>query len=134
MGYSRVAWAVLALAVVLSGCGARPRPVYPARGQLTIGGRPAGGGFVLLHPPDAPEAAPPRPSGTTDADGSVRLTTRAAGDGAPAGTYAVTLLYEPSTSPLAARKERPPKIDGKYLKPDTTPLRAAVQAAPVNEL
>ena len=125
--------AALALLLLLPACAKRPRPVYPASGQLLIDGKPVGGVFVLFNPVDpGPEVE--RPSATTEPDGTFRLTTRTAYDGGPAGEYIVTLLYEPVTSPLSRPKGPPPNIDGQYLSVTSSPLRARIEPKPANEI
>jgi hypothetical protein len=122
--------ALLAGLAVLAGCGGKGRtPVYPAEGQLLIGGKPAVNVFVMLTPVDGgPDSL--RPSATTDLEGKFKLTTYDAYDGAPAGEYVVTLLYDPVDSPLSRPKGKPPQIPADYTKVESSPLRAKVEATP----
>jgi hypothetical protein len=123
---------LIALALVLSGCTKSDRkPVFPAGGTLTIAGKPAVGVFVVYIPVKAEDDTPPRATALTQADGSYKLTTYETGDGAPAGDFKITLLYERLSSPFLKKSEPAPKIDTKYLKPNSTPLRAAVGRDPV---
>jgi hypothetical protein len=124
--------ALLAAVAGLCGCGGGRTPVYPAEGQLLIGGRPAANVFVLFSP--AGGAGAVRPSATTDADGRFRLTTHEAYDGGPAGEYVVTLLYEPVNSPLGRPKGPPPAVPAAYQKAETSPLRATIEPRPGNQL
>lgn len=134
--WRRTALGLALAAGFIAGCGGPSRlPVYPARGQLTIGGKPAAGVFVALHPTPDPGQDAMRPFATTREDGTFTLTTYEVEDGAPAGEYVVTLLYEPSNSPLMKKKPpRPPRIDDVYLSATTSKLRATVRAAPSNEV
>ena len=112
----RLPWAALLAAGLAAGCGKGRTPVYPVEGQLLIGGKPAANVFVLFTPSNpGPEVL--RPSATTDADGKFRVTTFEANDGAPAGDYVVTLLYEPVNSPLSRPKGKPPKVPPEPIVP-----------------
>jgi hypothetical protein len=135
---SRRAWlAGLLLAPALlgaAGCGGPKRkPVFTTKGTVLLDGKPVANVTVFLHPP-AGEPDPVRPLGMTDAEGVFKLTTYEAHDGAPAGDYVVTLMYEPLDSPLVRRKGKKPEIPAKYTTPETSPLRATVQPRPDNVL
>lgn len=127
--------AACALAFLAVSCSSSKRkPTYPTEGKLLIHGQPAGGVTVFLHSTDPAETEPTRPVGTTAPDGTFSLTTSAANDGAPAGEYIVTILYEPVDSPLTRSKTKPPTFDKKYTDPKTSPLRARVENKPKNTL
>src|SRR5262249_23178376 len=64
-------------------CGSRSR-FTPPRGQVFVGGKPAEGAVVVLHPVGATKGDAPKPSGRVGADGSFTLSTVEPGDGAPA--------------------------------------------------
>jgi hypothetical protein len=89
---------------------------------------------VFFYSSDPNETEPTRPFATTRPDGTFTVTTSAENDGAPAGEYIVTLLYEPLDSPLSRPKGKPPTFDKKYANPATSPLRAKVEAKPMNML
>ena len=111
-----------------AGCGGPAAPVYPVAGTLLVGGRPAGNARLAFHPL-APDTA--RPVGVTAADGTFQLTTHAAGDGAPAGEYVVTLVW-PDPAVVVDECDCPDPathdhLSGAYADPATSPLRAAVR-------
>jgi hypothetical protein len=120
----------LAAAVVgLAGCGGPDRvPVHPVAGTLLVGGRPAANAHVVFHPTDGAVAV--RPVAVTGPDGVYRLTTFAAGDGAPAGGYVVTVFWPADTMPADPCDCPDPsahdRLRGAYLDPARSPLRAAV--------
>ena len=99
-----------------------------------INGQPVGGVTVFLYSTDPNETEPTRPYATTNPDGTFTLTTTALNDGAPAGEYIVTVIYEPLDSPLSRPKGKPPAIDKKFSDPKTSPLRAKVENKPKNVL
>ena len=64
-----------------------------------------------------------------EADGSFALSTYTANDGAPAGEYAVTVVWW--NPPVDAEgKPGPNLLPQRYAKPETTPLKAVVKAGP----
>lgn len=131
----RVLRPLLLLALVaLVGCGKGGRvPAHPTEGTLLINGQPAANVFVLFTPVGGKDPAL-RPSATTDLEGKFRLTTYEAFDGAPAGEYTVSFLYEPVNSPLSRPKGKPPQVPAHFTKADTSPLKVKVLAQPKNVL
>ena len=126
---------LLGFALSAASCGGPKRkPTYPAEGKLLINGQPAGGVTVFFYSADPNETEPTRPFATTRSDGTFTLTTSAENDGAPAGEYVVTLIYEPLDSPLSRPKGKPPSFDKKYSNPATSPLRAKIENKPTNTL
>jgi hypothetical protein len=101
------------------------RPCHPVKGTVYIDGVPAVNATVVFH---LLGADPQKPTRAGDAlvepDGSFVMTTYAAGDGAPAGKYIVTV----STGKSQASQE----IPAKYARPGTSPLRVEVKSG-VNE-
>ena len=131
----RPAGLLVACALVSFGCGGPKRkPVFATEGKVLLAnGSPAVNVTVFLHPPSS-EPDPVRPLGVTDETGSFRLTTYEANDGAPAGDYVITLMYEPLDSPLLRKKAKKVDIPDAYTKPEASPLRAKVEAHPGNVL
>lgn len=68
-------------------------PVHVVKGTVTLAdGKPADGALVLLNPV-SPNGGPSVPSGMVGTDGTFAITSYAAGDGAAAGEYAVTVVW-----------------------------------------
>jgi hypothetical protein len=104
------------------------KPCHPVRGTLHIDGVPAVNATIVFH---LEEPAPKKPTRAGDAwvesDGSFVLSTYAAGDGAPAGKYIVTVVPDGGYG----KKEKLPaglEIPAVYRKPDTSPLRVEVKS------
>src|SRR5262245_32674893 len=118
---------VAALALGSSSCGKARKPVYPVRGQVLVGGKPAPQAFVVFHPldDDMPEAL--RPYGHAGPDGSFTLTSYAPNDGAPAGEYAATVVW---LAAAGLNEDAPDRLKGRYQAPKLTKLRATVQKGP----
>ena len=102
-------------------------PTYPVRGQVLFRGKPAAGARVtfVLRDRSGPEA--PRPTAAVERDGTFRLSTRLAYDGAPAGRYAVTVVYPSPAKKIDDENAGPDLLRGKYRDAKTTPLEIVVQ-------
>jgi hypothetical protein len=114
---------------LIAGCGDGDVPagdaaLHSVTGQVRVGGKPAAGVMVRLHPLNRsgdPEA--PHPYGTTDAEGRFRLRTGEAEGGAPAGQYVATLTW--ATGPRGVDR-----LGGAYAEPDGSGLGAVVEDGP----
>ncbi len=100
--------------------------MFPVSGSVFLNGRSAEGARVAFHPSRNPNDHGLCPQAVVAADGSFRLTTYAAGDGAPPGQYAIT-LYWPAPGPDDDVHVRPDQFGGRYADPRTTPLTAIVR-------
>lgn len=90
----------------LAGCGPEPKAeapprvaVYPVAGTLRVNGQPAANAMIAFHPRGTTDKRAPHPVAVTASDGTYRLTTSEPGDGAPAGEYAVPVLWIDATLP-----------------------------------
>jgi hypothetical protein len=93
MAVDRIRFAGLILLVAGCGGGGAPVPLHPASGTVQVDGKPTAGVIVRLYPADAlDDIDRPQPFATTGEDGTFRLGTFEKEDGAPAGTYKVTLF------------------------------------------
>jgi uncharacterized protein DUF6795 len=126
-----VAGAVLALAVVASGC-SRQAPtveVHPVTGQVTYNGKPAAGAHVAFHP-RTQQVAHPTPSAKVDAQGNFSLTTYRSEDGAPIGEYRVTVELRPVIAKQGEIELGPNILPPQYSSPKTTKVVARVAEGP----
>ena len=115
---------------LLAGCSASDGvALFPVEGELKLNGQPLAGAQVVFHPQGTSAKIPPARA-RTDAAGHFRLTTFDTDDGAPAGTYAVTVEYFPLLQQhdefVASRNVLPPK----YASPTTTDLKIEVAQRP----
>jgi hypothetical protein len=83
---------VLALLAFTPACSSCRKPVNPVRGQILVDGKPAAKAQVLFHP-DPGGNDDPLPTAHTDDQGYFDLTSYKNGDGAPEGSYAVTVTW-----------------------------------------
>jgi hypothetical protein len=118
----------LAAALLVAGCGPSRKPVFPVKGQLLDAeGKPAIGAKVFFHRLGEADKNPVYPVGVVDEAGAFALTTYNAGDGAPAGDYAVTVEWRPPrASPIVA--PRGDRLQGRFADPAKSPFKATVGA------
>ncbi len=114
------------------GCGGDGRvDVYPVSGKVTVKGQPAAGAKVIFYSQNAELQTPgiPIPEGTVAEDGSYRLKSYKDGDGAPAGDYAVTVVWnqviEAAADPESVVERD--RLAGRYASPDQSGLKASVK-------
>jgi hypothetical protein len=109
---------VLLLALLATGCssskGDRP-PTFPAHGLVFVNGQPAAGAKVQLNALGDEKLAKLCPHAVVEADGSFRLTTFQTGDGAPVGTYALTITW--AAPPQPGHEEGPDRFRGRFADP-----------------
>ncbi|MHC5538897.1 hypothetical protein ACYOEI_11815 [Singulisphaera rosea] len=124
--------------ILLPACNGTPEgqvPVFPVSGQIQFKGKPLSRALVILHPADEAKygSGVPRPSGRTDEKGQFLLRTFALDDGAPAGSYRVSVSTVPerrSESGLFSNSKAALPTDvlkGRYLDPKKTSLTAEVK-------
>jgi hypothetical protein len=128
-------WAPALLTAIVAfcscGCGDGHVQTFPVSGQVLVKGKPAEGAFVVFHPKGGSDKdkAVPRPYATTNADGQFQMTTYEEEDGAPAGSYRVSIVWRPvPKSRLEA--EGPDRLHGKYSNPASSGLDVEVSKDP----
>jgi len=133
--------ATLLTAVLFTSCGDGRVSVYPVRGRVMVGGKPAEHALVIFHPVDATgELEQIKPEGRTDAEGYFRLRTYGMADGAPAAEYRVAITWPAADPDMALHPDDPEhvaagpdRLAGRYADPATSNLRATVTSGD-NEL
>jgi hypothetical protein len=119
---------VLLGAVLCPACSSDRKPVYPVKGQVLVNGKPAANAQVLFHPTDG-ASEELKPTGQTDDEGYFTLTSYKNGDGAPEGSYNVTVTwFRVGRSGNQANAEiiRYNALPLRYAKPTTSQLQASV--------
>lgn len=131
-GPRRVAFGLLLalLAVTAVSCGKKSdrKAVFQVSGKLVDGGQPAAKAMLIFHPVKDAESRSLRPVGKVADDGSFRLSTYTANDGAPAGQYAVTVVWPtvPKDAPPDL-DEGPDRLEGRCNNPKKSPWRITVE-------
>lgn len=100
-------------------------PTYPASGQIVRGDRPIHYAAVVLHRRDDADGQSPKPRGTTDSQGRFQLTTHQAGDGAPQGTYTITVEQWATVRPDEGPRNQ---LKPKYASPQTSGIEVTINA------
>jgi hypothetical protein len=108
------------------------KPVYPVTGTVLCKAKPAEGAQVVFVPLDNAEPKMPRPGAQVRKNGSFRLSTYRSYDGAPAGRYAVTIVYPSPEQKVNDENMGPDLLGGRFADPKTTPLRAEVKQEATN--
>jgi hypothetical protein len=122
--------ALAACLVALAGCGGQPGPAcFPVRGSLVCDQKPLAEALVVFHPVEQADVPLPKPVGYSDAAGQFQLTTVAAGDGAPAGRYRITVeLRGPRKIGEEIVRDGPNLLAARYANPETSTLECEVVA------
>jgi hypothetical protein len=115
-------------ACLLASCsGSRGGPAV--RGTVTAKGVPVAGALVVFHPRGETGGAVVRPTAVTGEDGTFVLRTAGA-EGAPAGEYDVTIVWEKPIPPAARKSpgiDRQDALNGKYARAAESGLKATIQ-------
>jgi hypothetical protein len=119
----RIGSFAIGILVFVAGCSATKTPVYPVQGSVRWKAIVPEGAQVVFHPVGKIDNDTIRPTGQVDRDGKFVLTTFAAGDGAPAGEYEVTLEWwvSPGRDLKAVNK-----LPDAYRRPETSRLHVTV--------
>jgi hypothetical protein len=120
------ALALAGLAFLPLACGRTGPEVHPVRGEVFVGGQAAVGASVTFHALNAKETRWV-PTATVEADGSFRLTTVSAYDGAPPGDYAVTVTWSDSYREDGETLNGPERLEWRYANPATSGLKATIK-------
>jgi hypothetical protein len=105
-------------------CGGGPKlppgakPTFPVKGRVLVNDKPVQGVIVTFHPAGEEKAA--ASYGKTDEAGYFALSTHQAGDGAPAGRYAVAVLWQKGEEGMSL-------LPSEYASPKTSRLSAVVK-------
>jgi len=119
----------LAAVGLLLGCGERADlpPLFPVQGLVRKAGKPLAGAMVTLHPRAASVEHTQKPIAYSDANGQFAMSSYSAGDGAPAGEYAITVeLRTPRTVGEEVIRDGQNLLPARYANPATSPLSASV--------
>jgi hypothetical protein len=123
-----------------AGCGSKRPRVYPVIGEVFWEGKPAVGAVVFLHPVTDKLLSNESPAvgrqsvGRVSADGSFKVSTYGANDGAPIGRYRVTLVWSESGKDAGPDEEEVSLLPPEYGNPETSPLEIIEVKAEKNVL
>ncbi len=90
------------------------KAVFPIQGTVHVDGKPAEGIQIIFHDVKGTDTQKPTfPQGVTDAQGKIRISTYADGDGAPEGEYKVTFAWQ-DFNVMSRSYSGPDKLNKKY--------------------
>ncbi len=109
------------------------KSVVPVGGKVFYRGSPAAGAEIVFPRLDAATKKPAESArGRVEADGSFRLTTYRAFDGALAGEYQVSITWYPPTS-VRGGPRGANRLPDRYARPETSKLTATVESGGPSE-
>lgn len=109
-------------------------PVFPITAIVTVDGVAQEGLQFKLHDESGGDPAKPTfPSGFSTADGVVTISTYANGDGAPEGSYKVTVIWG-QLNPLTMAYGGPDKLNGRYSDVEKSEIRWTVTNRKLNDM
>jgi hypothetical protein len=124
---------VFVIAGMASGCSKKSGlETAPVSGKVTYRGKAVPTGTVMFVPGEGPAA-----TGEIGSDGSYKLMTYAAGDGAVIGTHKVTITALQGMGDVLPEQRNatpPPLVPAKYLNGETSGLVAEVKPKTKNEV
>ncbi len=130
----RVLVALVLVLVVGCGKGAAPwEKTYPVKGVISFKGKPVADAELSFFPEDASYPDLVRPRAKSGADGTFVVWTYEQGDGAPVGSYKVTVVHHEIGISKETVITKPNDLPEKYSKLDTTDLTVEVRGTE-NEL
>jgi hypothetical protein len=101
------------------------------KGQVKVGGEIPEGALIVFYPSKPGGAEEIRPSAKVKSDGSFKLTTYDADDGAPAGEYVGTVQWNKLIKKGSDSVAGPNVVPKEYQSRDTSPWRITVGGSPV---
>jgi hypothetical protein len=98
LGVNACTMLVVGLLFAAAGCGGAPPdapklPLYPVLGTVSLDGKPISGAQVVLHAVDSSKLGDFTPTGVTDENGTFEISSYQPRDGAPEGSWSVTVSW-----------------------------------------
>lgn len=125
----QAAVAVAAVALLMASCSKQPDnqiPVFPVQGKLTLDGEAAPGAFLVLHPVGRELPKDATPKARVGQDGTFKVGTYSAGDGAPEGEYVLTAEWKKLVTNNGDTLPGPNVLPAELSKKETSTLRVKV--------
>lgn len=116
----------LALSAV-TGCGSAPPdvpqvPLHPVTGAITLDGKPIAGARLSLHAIQGAKVGDITPTGITDENGQFQISTYQPLDGAPEGSWTVTVSWPEVLSGGSDPEYGRERLPVRYQDPDKSGL------------
>ena len=129
--FGHSATAIVVLCLVCTSCSGKDdrKRVYPVTGQVFYKGRHTPKALVVFHPLNDSDGRAVRAYGYVGEDGRFTLTTYNAHDGAPAGSYRITVEWR-LPNPQNEDEEGPNLLPTRFHSVATSGLRAEIREGP----
>lgn len=101
--------------------------VHPVRGTVTFQKKPATKAIVVLRPVAPGSPNDPLPHGEVGTDGTFRIGTFGAGDGAPAGEYVVTITWPEARTDPSGDEVTTDRLKGRFADPARSPWKVTIK-------
>jgi hypothetical protein len=109
---------VVPLLLLVSACSGDGRPeVHPVQGRVTFRKTPAASAVVVLRPVDSNPLKDILPHGAVRLDGTFKIGTYEADDGAPEGEYVVTITWPRVSTDEAGDELITDRLRGRFANP-----------------
>lgn len=124
----RWVWALMLIGAAANGCSRAAQPAcFAVRGQVVRDGKPLAEAMIVFHPLGDHSPGTPKPLAQCDEQGRFTLSTFHTNDGAPAGSYAITVeLRAPRQVGEEITRDGPNGLPARFASPQITPLRYQV--------
>ncbi|MFO0908092.1 MAG: hypothetical protein U0794_06995 [Isosphaeraceae bacterium] len=110
-----------------SGCTSEATPpVYPVEGSAFYRGQPATDARIYLHPVDSTHAPSTRPNGVVDSSGMFRISTYREFDGAPPGSYRLSIIWRSESVREDGENAGPDRLGSRYFDAKKNPWTVTV--------
>lgn len=127
--------------LIVTGCGSSGPQLLPVSGKVsTKDGKPCDNALVVFHPQESERVNDPKPFAKTDEQGNFKLTTNVEGDGALAGKYGVTIVWQSAAKESKfslsgeGQGSTTDRLNGKYANPSQPQITIEVKAGTNNQV
>ena len=119
---------VVALSLFIAGCREPDEgpPIYPVTGRLLVDGEPAARAEVAFHRLGQPTPGLIPPFAVSEPDGTFRPSTNLSHDGAPAGDYALTVVWRKYRTVQGEDVAGEDQLSGRYSLPGKSGLKVTI--------
>ena len=124
-----ISWCLLAVLLNGAGCSKHDKgmpKIQPVAGKVFVDGRPADQAEISFHSLSG-AAKNVQPFAVAGPDGVFRPTTLVESDGAPAGEYALTVIWPTASEEGGEIVKGPDRLGGRYNDPRNTPLKVVIR-------
>jgi len=125
------------IAFLVSGCSGGGDSLHPAKGKISVNGKPAAGAQIMLFPSGKPDIKYVPATATADAEGAFTLMT-GKDAGAKVGKYVVTVIWPDPNKKLTEGEKMqglgniPDLLKGRYASPEKSTIQIEITSGENN--